>query len=106
MKHVFFLIATILLSVTTVVCKIWVIVSFLIYLVKDTPFNWTVLWIGLISLFALIVVYVLSLFSEYKRKPVQRFDFSNENSGRQPSKSKFAQRLEEAQRLQAERNKN
>lgn len=43
-------IAGIILSIGISICWVWVLVSFLLYLVKDIPFNWAVFWIGIICI--------------------------------------------------------
>lgn len=51
-----FYILTIISGIGIGVCKIWAIISFLIYLFKDTPFNWDSIYYGI----TFIVVYFIS----------------------------------------------
>ena len=88
-------ILTILSAISFAISEIWVIVSFIIYLVKDEPFNWTVFNVGIISLVVLIVSAFVVSFSKVKDIKT-RARFNGTNTG----KSKFQQRLEEAQKLQ------
>lgn len=72
---------------------LWVAVSFLIYLVKDIPFNWWSVWSVAISYSVVICGCIgLALFSmkeQKKERPVK--------------KSAFQQRLDEMQRIQNEK---
>jgi len=44
-KTGFYFISTIIFSILTAVTSIWAIVGFVLYLVKDIPFNWTSVWL-------------------------------------------------------------
>jgi uncharacterized BrkB/YihY/UPF0761 family membrane protein len=95
-KAILSILLAVLLACSVLACKIWIVVEFIIYLVKDDPFNWWSVWLWLISIVSLLVFYLFYLLP--KKEP--------ENTGAfKPGlpKSKFAQRLEEAQRLQQER---
>lgn len=93
------LITCILSGITFGICKIWIIVSFILYLVKDEPFNWAVFWTAVWMIPICLVSYVATMVMKDKPRskrftPVTKL-----------KKSKFAQRLEEAKRLQEERRK-
>lgn len=89
-----------LLGITIAVCKIWVIISFILYLAKDHPFNWTVFWTGIMSIVALIILWVLAVIVRTKDEKKVHFNYDER------PKSNFAKRLEEAVRLQEEHAKN
>jgi len=55
MKTILFIAITILSYIGLVGCGIWSIVGFILYLVKDTPFNWLSVELLAVSLFLLIV---------------------------------------------------
>ena len=40
-----YFISTIIFSILTAVTSIWAVVEFILYLVKDNPFNWTSVWL-------------------------------------------------------------
>jgi len=68
-------------------CFIWAIVEFIIYLVKDKPFNWLSLWICGASVVIALVSFVLGVVYEAKT------DSNLKISKSKPSK--FQQRLDE-----------
>lgn len=47
------------------ICGIWVIVEFIIYLVKDNPFNFMSLWLTIIT-FILQIIFLLKAFLSFK----------------------------------------
>ena len=54
-KLAFFGAMYVLLATLAGLAKIWVIVEFIIYLVKDTPFNFTSLWVfGILVVLAIL----------------------------------------------------
>ena len=96
-----FIVLCVVLSLTVVVCKVWVIVSFVLYLVKDTPFNWLVFWVGIVALVLLFVSYAASLI--FSKQFKEQKELAAVTSPPGPAKSKFRQRLEEAQEAQRKR---
>lgn len=94
-------ILTVVSGISFAICVVWVIVSFLIYLVKDLPFNWFVFWFGVGSLKALTLFWFIELKIESKESKSQI------RTGRSTkSESNFQRRLREAQEKQAEKTKN
>ena len=83
-------------SISASICSVWTIVSFLIYLVKDNPFNWTVFWIGIFSIICLITFNIVLVF--FKESTTEKLIEKRTNG-----KSKFKERLEAAQELQNKR---
>jgi|SRR6188508_176488 len=91
MKVVISLIITILSYISIGICSIWSIVSFLIYLVKDIPFNWWSLWSIIISIVVMIVSLVLTaVFKAVNHNKVYTQHIDNK------PKSRWELRLEEA----------
>lgn len=87
MKKIISAILMVMSAISLVACKFWIIVSFILYIAKDTPFNWWSIWTWVISLLVLIPTYFIYLFSVSK---------SIENKLSTPSKkSSFQERLEE-----------
>lgn len=60
MKKLIFSVIAIVGYIGICVCSIWAIVSFIIYLVKDIPFNWWSVWTFLICCFVTFCGFVLS----------------------------------------------
>lgn len=61
MKVIISMALTILSYISIGICSIWTIVSFLIYLVKDIPFNWWSLWSIIISIVVMTVSIILTV---------------------------------------------
>ena len=61
-------IAILVLAITSYLLPVWAVISFLIYLVKDIPFNWHSVWLSILS----IVLYIIcgSLFVMIKAKEI------------------------------------
>jgi ABC-type tungstate transport system substrate-binding protein len=99
MKKLIFKLLTIISSIAFAVGSIWVIVSFLIYLVKDNPFSWASLWFTISSLIGCFLFLILDIIIQVKNKKKEPEATGTTFKG----KSKFQQRLEEAQRIQRSR---
>ncbi len=85
MKTLIFGILSIVSYLGILVCPIWAIIEFILYLVKDKEFNWNSLWFFISSIILFIVFLILAAY------------FSNKESKKNyvNSKSKWQQRLDE-----------
>ena len=69
-------------KIVNVIAWIWVIVEFLIYLVKDTPFNWWSVWTILISGGILLAIYASSAIAQHNSiKETRKRNTSNLKTG-------------------------
>ena len=100
MKKIFYLGLAILSGISFAICEIWVIVSFLLYMVKDEPFNWFVFWVGIGSLLSMILFHILNAISTVKERKSNPYTYQNRG------KSKFQERLEAAQEMQRQKQLN
>lgn len=64
MKIISSLLLTIVSIIALSIAKIWVIVEFLLYLFKDSPFNWFSMYLLIIS----VILIVIGLISFYINK--------------------------------------
>lgn len=98
-----FILTSILYAGTIISC-IWGIVEFILYLVKDKPFNWLCIWsiiIGaILTFFSNVYMAVLEskqIQKDYELKQKERADIFGQNKTK---KSKFQERLEQMQEQQ------
>jgi hypothetical protein len=82
----------------TAASAVWIIVEFLIYLVKDKPFNWMSLWCFL-ALAGSSVIFLISSFVLSHKSKIEEIEENKEN--KRPT-SRFQQRLAE---MEKQRNK-
>ena len=104
MKALLTAVLTFISRIACAVSVIWIIVEFLIYLVKDKPFNWWSVWAMLISGFLTFAFFILTAVLAHKanKKEIERLAGlgRNENGIK---KSSFQTKLEEmAQRRQSQ----
>ena len=83
-----------LLILMSIVSTIWTLVSFIVYLVKDIPFNWWSL-----GMFCTTVVII---FAGFLYLAVKVNTYVPKDAAKKVVKSKFQQRLEEAANRQKE----
>lgn len=93
MKTILTTILTVLSYVSSIVFGIWCVVDFFIYLVKDNPFDFWILWVAIgsfvsIYLFAILAVIFNAKDEKKKRRIFNRVD--------QVKESKFQERLRKA----------
>lgn len=81
-----------------IVSSIWAIIEFIVYLVKDHPFNWWSVWTILICIGVGIVCFFANLIFMTKNKSENRFENRFNNSG---TNNRFSQRLEEMRKRNA-----
>jgi len=90
MKLLSITVLTVLVYLSAWACGVWAIVEFIIYLVKDDPFNWLSLWCTIGSWIATIIFTVVIAFVETRSKSVSEFKIN-----RNPNvKSAFQTRLD------------
>ena len=89
MKKFLSLLLVIISYIISVISSIWMIVEFVIYLVKDKPFNWNSLYVFIVSVIATIlfqfIFFIITI--NGKSKTIDRTTTL--------TKSKFQQRLED-----------
>lgn len=92
MKKVKLGISMIIFSIAAYASALWVVVSFLIYLVKDVPFNWNSVLCAFICWVAVIFLVALTAYTSVReiknKKPIAH-------------KSRFQERLERAKEINA-----
>lgn len=87
MKTIILSIIMVVAGVAAIVCKFWAIISFILYLVKDRPFDWISLWLMCGAILVTTVCYFVMLFSKNTRESVNK-----------KFKSSFQERLEQMER--------
>ena len=109
MKTLLTAVLTFISRIACAISVIWIIVEFLIYLVKDKPFNWWSVWAMLISGFLAFAFFILTAMYAHKEKKkiIEKFA-ANGRDENGIKKSSFQTKLEEmSQRRQSQiRNKN
>lgn len=87
-------------SIAASVTGVWAIVAFILYLVKDIPFNWWSVWAFVISLIMIPIAYVFTIVAaaNERKEAVAKMSKNRTSAGK---KSRFQQRLEEMQKQQA-----
>lgn len=68
---------------------IWAIIEFILYLVKDRPFNWWSVWSIIICTITTIVMAITCVYYQHKERRL------NKNDTYPGKKSRFQQKLEE-----------
>lgn len=94
MKTITLLIAKIVTSAAASLSLVWAVIEFILYLVKDKPFNWWSVWVFFTSVALAITSFLLLIFVVAKDKR-KEFNTHLDNLQERP-KSKFRQRLDEA----------
>ena len=91
MKSLMTIVFLVLAAITAKVSFIWAIVEFIIYLVKDKPFNWHSVWLTIGSIILTIILYIVYYVVESKGYEAKRELRQIRNK-----KSKWQERLEKA----------
>ena len=99
MKVISLLIVTILSRVTATVSTVWLVVEFILHLVKDKEFNWWSIWVFVLSLMVAISTLIFSSLMEVRSKNKAREVLRNGNA----KPGRFQKRLEEMKKLQEEK---
>ena len=79
MKYLIYGISTILAALAVILTFCWACVEFILYLVKDMPFNWWSVWTTIISFLACIVFPILMAVSKEDTLRHKRKDVIKEN---------------------------
>lgn len=99
-KSILFIGAGLLSIITWILCVsslLWVVVSFLIYLVKDIPFNWCSVW-------SVAIIYSIVIFGHIGLALFSMKELNKKLKNEKPvKKSAFQQKLEEMQKIQNEK---
>jgi len=94
-KSSYLLTSTLIFKISSVLSAIWAIVSFVIYLFKDIPFDWNSIILFISFALLGIVSLLLYLFFSIKEKAeVQKLKRAN-------PKSRFHMKMEEMENLQS-----
>ncbi len=96
MKTLILLIITLISYLGAVLCPVWALVEFILYLVKDKEFNWSSLWLSIISYILIVVMIFINAFYENKKQYENRQQSFIKTHGKN-KKSKWQSRLEELQ---------
>lgn len=83
-----------ILQSASFLCLIWALISFIIYLAKDTPFNWNSIYWTIGLTIATIACVIVGLFSVLKSEKKTKEESKN-NPTIPKFKSKFQERLEQ-----------
>lgn len=90
MKTLILLLTKVLSAIAASVNFIWIVVEFLIYLVKDDPFNWNSVWLFITCIVLTIALWIIIAVMLYKHKEAKR------ETKQVRTKSRWQERLEEA----------
>lgn len=94
MKYIITLIGSVIAYLSAAGLGIWVIVEFILYLVKDRPFNWWSLWSLIICIIVILIALIIlaMIVTSQGKTNTSGFDATN------PKRSKFQQRLDEMEK--------
>jgi uncharacterized membrane protein (DUF106 family) len=88
MKVIAIAILTVAAYLGATISSIWAVVEFILYLVKDRPFNWWSVWIFITCIVLALFVVIASAIIEAKNRQDSIKNFT-------PKRSRFQERLEE-----------
>lgn len=95
MKAISLIVVKVLAVISANVAFLWALIEFIIYLVKDTPFNWWSVWAFIISV---VVAITVAIYGAVYSSKIARSEMAKMRTGMK--KSKWAQRIEEMQQKQ------
>lgn len=64
-----FAVIMMLATVATNILGIWALIEFILYLVKDNPFNWTSLYWTIAMFIVTILIWVINFFQMFNKEP-------------------------------------
>ena len=76
---------------------LWAIIEFILYLVKDKPFNWISIWLFLLSILVILVSIIFTAITKLSNKSINQKYYPN---------GKFRERLNEMTEQRKKFNKN
>lgn len=91
MKKIGLIVVQVLSVIGINISALWILVEFILYLVKDDKFNWMSVWL-LITFVVVMIVNVIIAAIDAKKYNDKLFESL---SGRKTTKSKWQQRMEE-----------
>lgn len=84
-KYTLIVIVAVLSYIGCTISSIWAVIEFILYLVKDKPFNWNSLWL---TIFFIILSVLMAVFTAAVAIYIKKKEQNNKNTS-------FEKRLEE-----------
>jgi len=92
-KVIAILVIKVLSIIDIIVSSFWAVISFIVYLVKDIPFDWWSIWAFVIGFIVFIACFIYMAISS-RRNTIKA---KSETRNKPKRKSKFQERLQEMQ---------